>query len=63
MYSHEIDIFLRIRNWTLTTEEYLYITDRKQHPQINRVTYDPYLNEYYISTQDNWHWTIKTEKD
>lgn len=59
MFSHEIDNFLRIRNWCLTPSEYLNITDFSQHSQLNRVTYNPFQDNYTISTKDGWNWIIK----
>ena len=63
MYSWEIDGFLRLRDWKVTTSEYLFITNLKHHPQLSRITYNPSNDEYYISTNDGWRWNIKIKKD
>lgn len=63
MFSHEIDNFLHIRNWCLTPTEYLFITDISQHSQLSSITYNPFQNNYFITTKDGWNWTVQIRKD
>ena len=63
MYSHEIDNYLRSRNWNLTTNEYSEICNLKENPQIARITYDPFQNNFAIWTDDNWNWTFTVKNN
>ena len=56
MYSHEIDNVLKEKNYTI--ESTLYSEICKNSPQISRVTFNPYENNFSISTNDNWNWTF-----
>ena len=60
MYSHEIDELIKLRNYLLEVKEYFMICDTS--PQIVRVTYNPYNDEFYIKTNDNYEWTFKVRK-
>lgn len=62
MYSWEIDNFLRLRDWKVSTEDYLFITDLRFHPQLNRIIYNPFYDNYYVSTNDGWEWIIQIKK-
>lgn len=62
MYSYEIDNYLRSRNWNITTSEYLEICDLNRNPQISRVSYNPFQNNFTICTSDNWNWTFTLKK-
>lgn len=58
MYSTEIDSYLRSRNWYLTKEEYIYVSDTKASPQICRIKYEPFDNSFYMETNDGYNWSF-----
>lgn len=56
MYSHEIETYLRIRNYLLKTPaEILEVTDAKKSPQINWVRFHNGPNNYEMTTSDNYY--------
>lgn len=57
LYSYEIDEKLKSENYYIDSDTYsnIYYTS----PQISRVKYDAFCNDYNIWTKDNWHWTFK----
>jgi hypothetical protein len=59
MFSHELDFYIKFRNNTLSPQEYIFVTNLHNSPQINYVKYEPFQNEFYIGTKDGWSWTIK----
>ena len=65
IYSCEIDYYLRSRNWFLTRDEYLYVSNIQSSPQICKVKFNPYENNFYMETYDgyNWIFRIKEQKD
>ena len=46
MYSWEIYNFLAERNFYIGGDDLLFITDVKQHPQLNHIKYDAFENKY-----------------
>lgn len=62
MYSHEIENLLKLRNYLVSSEEYLKISDIKQNPQINHVKYEHNDDSFQIDTKDNYHFKIKIKK-
>ena len=61
MYSHEIDNVLKEKNYVI--ESNLYDEICKNSPQISRVTFNAFSNNFSISTDDNWHWTFNVYLD
>ena len=57
MYSYEIDQILKLQNYNIDSDAYSNICYTS--PQISRVKYDPFNNDYNIWTNDNYHWTFK----
>ncbi len=56
MYSHEIENFLKIRNYLLKTpEEIIEVTDIKKSPQINWIKFHNGENNYEMTTHDNFY--------
>lgn len=60
MYSWEIDTLIRTKNYSITPDEYKKIIISS--PQIVTNTYEPYLDEYIIKTNDNYFWKFKIVK-
>ena len=56
MYSSEIDQIIEPQYYNIDSETYIDICNTS--PQISRVKYDPYNNEYEIWTNDNFYWKI-----
>ncbi len=56
MYSSEIDQIIESQYYNIDSETYIDICNTS--PQISRVKYDPYNNEYEIWTNDNFYWKI-----
>lgn len=61
MYSWEIAKLLELRNYLLSVKEYFYICDTS--PQISRVYYDSYNNEFNIETTDRYKFKFKVKKE
>lgn len=59
MYSHEIEEYLKIRDYLLTTKEYIKIL--QESPQINHVIYKD--DVITIWTEDRYKFTLKIRKD
>ena len=62
IYSYEIDYYLRSRNWLLTRDEYLYVSDVRTNPQISKVKYTPYDNSLYLETSDGYNWIFRLKE-
>ena len=62
MYSWEIEKLLQMRNYLIEGQEYIEISDIKKNPQINRVKYDPYNDDFEIWTNDNYDFKFKVKK-
>ena len=61
MYSWEIQKLLELRNYLLSVKEYFYICDTS--PQITRVSYDSYNNDFIIETADRYKFKFKIKKE
>lgn len=59
MYSWEINNIVTSKNNSLNVHEYLEITNLKSNPQICRITYNAYDDNFSIYTNDGYSWTIK----
>lgn len=62
MYSWEIDDYLRSRNWELTKNEYIYVSDIKVNPQISRIKFEPFNNSFYMETSDGYNWIFRLKE-
>lgn len=58
MYSWELNDYISSRNNSLSKDEYLHITDFKNNPQITRITYSPFEDNFTISTSDDYTWKV-----
>jgi len=54
MYSYEIDQIIKSKNYHINPETYFQICNTS--PQILRVKYDPFDNQYKIWTDDSYYW-------
>ena len=61
MFSWEIDSMIKRKSGMLSPQEYLDITDIKYNPQISRVQYDPYKDQFNICTNDGYSWTVQVK--
>ena len=59
MYSHEIEEYLKIRNYLLTAKEYIKIL--QESPQINHVIYKD--DVITIWAEDRYKFTLRIRKD
>lgn len=59
MYSYEIDQTIKTQDYNIDSKTYIYIC--QSSPQILRVKYDPFENNFNIWTNDNYHWTFKVK--
>ena len=58
MYSHEIEEYLKIRNYLLTAREYIKIL--QESPQINHVIYKD--DNITMFTEDGYKFILKIKK-
>ena len=61
MYSWEIQQLMELRNYLLSVKEYIDICNTS--PQIARVSYNPFDNDFSIYTKDNYNWKFKVKKE
>lgn len=54
MYSYEIDRTLKSQNYNIDSETYSKICSFS--PQIIRIRYSPYSNDYEMWSNDNYYW-------
>lgn len=57
MYSYEIDQTIKYRDYNIDSKTYLHIC--QSSPQISRVKYEPFDDNFNIWTDDNYHWTFR----
>ena len=46
MYSWEIANFLAERNYYIGGDDLIFITNPKEHPQLDHIKYNPWNNQY-----------------
>lgn len=63
MFSWEIEKFLSDRNYSLTKEEYFEITDISMNPQIARIRYNAFEDDFQIITMDGYSWIVRLRND
>ena len=54
MYSSEIEIFLKERDYRVTPDECNLLVDTNRNPQIKNMKFFCANNEYVISTEDGY---------
>jgi len=62
MYSWEIQQLLELRQYLLTVQEYLEISNIQNNPQLKEVKYDPYQDSFEIWTKDDYYFKFKVKK-
>ena len=60
MYSHEIENLLKIRNYLLSSEEYIKMCNSSN--QIKSIIYKPFEDTFYVATNDNYNFKFKVKK-
>lgn len=60
MYSHEIENLLKIRNYLLSSKEYINMCNSSN--QIKSITYKPFEDTFYVATNDNYNFKFKVKK-
>lgn len=56
MYSYEIDELLKSKNYVITHNDYKCIIASSQ---IISIKYDPYSDDFCISTDDRYNWRFR----
>ena len=59
MYSYEINQTIESQYYNIDSETYMDICNTS--PQISRVKYEPFEDNFNIWTNDNYHWTFKVK--
>ena len=59
MYSYQINQTIVSQNYNIDSETYMDICNTS--PQISRVKYEPFEDNFNIWTNDNYHWTFKVK--
>lgn len=60
MYSWEIEQLLKLKNYLISNKEYFEIC--KTSPQIKRIKYEPFEDDFYIWTDDQYNFKFKVKK-
>ena len=55
MYSHEIEEYIKLRNYILSIKEYIEVVGSS--PQIEHIKYED--EHFHFDTTDNFHFKIK----
>lgn len=55
MYSHEIEEYIKLRNYILNIKEYIEVVGSS--PQIDHIKYED--EHFQLDTTDNFHFKIK----
>lgn len=61
MYSHEIEEYLKARNYLISAKEYLRILETS--PQINHTLLNCYDDSITMWTEDRYKFVIKLKKE
>ena len=61
MYSYEIEEYLKQRNYYLRINELIFITDVKQHPQIDHLKYNAFGDYFEMWTNDGYYFKFEYE--
>lgn len=56
MYPFEIEQFLRNRNYYIGGDDLNFITDIRQHPQIEHIEFSPYDMSYDMWDKEGHHY-------
>lgn len=59
MYSHEIEEYLKLKEYVLEIKEYIEVVGSS--PQINSIKYNNYENKFEIATDDNYNFKFKVK--
>lgn len=59
MYSWEIEQFLKARNYCIGGDDLNFITDIRQHPQIEHIEFSPYDMSYDMWDKEGKHFHFK----
>ena len=62
MLSFEIDKIMREHDWNLPCSVYLALSSTTS-PQIARIKYDPFSNQFEIWTYDGYYWKFGVKRD
>lgn len=62
MYSSEIQSWLSIRNYHLTSKEYIWLIIESASIQIDHIKYDQFDNKFSLWTNDGYSWEITVHK-
>ena len=57
MYSWEIEQLLKLKDYLISNKEYFEICDTS--PQIKGIEYNPFENNFYMWTDDNYNFRFK----
>ena len=59
MFSWEIEKFLKDRNYYIGGDDLTFITDIRQHPQLDHIKFNPYDSSYDMWDKDGnyFHFT------
>lgn len=60
MYSHEIEEYLKLREYILNIQEYIAVVGSS--PQINSVKYNDKEDKFEISTDDRYNFKFKVKE-
>lgn len=61
MYSHEIEKFIKEKNYILDKDEYKKIFNVDNNPQIVQMKYDSYNDDFEMKTSDNYYFKVKVK--
>lgn len=60
MYSKEIEGLLKLRNYIISSKEYIKIVETS--PQIDHIKYNPFEDNIEIYTKDNYSFKVKVKR-
>ena len=60
MYSYEIENLMKCKQYLLDIKEYFYVCDTS--PQIARIKYNSYCDDFEMWTYDQYYWKFKVRR-
>ena len=62
MFSHEIKQFLAERDNIINKEDYYYLTDIRENPQIKSIKYNTFEDKYELETDDGYYFKFSVRR-
>ena len=62
MNSEQLQQYIKVRNYLLTLQEYQFVTDINQHPQLDHIIYNPKPDDFQLWDKHGNEFRFKVKK-